>query len=479
DAFLKARTNDFKKGADAYVSDIFAGKAQPSDGLTGSAEPGDKFDYTDGDLADQFTQGLFGEDYLRKRFVDKELGKFKPMLEEKASTLEKRIKQKNAGDSSQNAQSTVYNGSKGARLLSEEIRPQPTQIPQAGAKTGGVDWSQMWNAAPQYEVAGKKNAEQNTSKPKQPTISELLELDDDELIKRGLDRNSLLPVQPTQGNLDIEKRRFDELQREAEANISGFDKFVADFKIDPVETGLEPMVGKIRNIAANEIKENGMPNGEQLQRKTDSMSDEDVIKWYEKVKKSGIGKVIAGAVAAGTSAYDNEDEAAKAFLQQARGKENWNTKEYEGMMVTMKVPQTDEEGQTTVMNKTILFPVMEGGERDVINPVVSEWIGMRAAERFCKAVGAEAPIVGMSFIHSHPQDGSGIVDEFSNGDRIVGMAPGVANMYRVDGDDGDIWRYNEMEEQMYPRQSKDDENYDLAKGNIHKGEYIYKGKKIN
>ncbi|MEG0595117.1 MAG: hypothetical protein RR514_07850, partial [Christensenella sp.] len=82
DAFLKARTNDFKKGADAYVSDIFAGKAQPSDGLTGSAEPGDAFDYTDGDLADQFTQGLFGEEYLRKRFVDKELSKFKPMLEE-------------------------------------------------------------------------------------------------------------------------------------------------------------------------------------------------------------------------------------------------------------------------------------------------------------------------------------------------------------------------------------------------------------
>ncbi|MEG2361795.1 MAG: hypothetical protein RSB97_08210, partial [Christensenella sp.] len=50
DAFLKARTNDFKKGADAYVSDIFAGKAQPSDGLTGSAEPGDAFDYTDGEL---------------------------------------------------------------------------------------------------------------------------------------------------------------------------------------------------------------------------------------------------------------------------------------------------------------------------------------------------------------------------------------------------------------------------------------------
>ncbi|MEG0258171.1 MAG: hypothetical protein RR632_07700, partial [Christensenella sp.] len=123
---------------------------------------------------------------------------------------------------------TVYNDSKGARLLSEEIRPQPTQIPQAGAKTGGVDWSQMWNAAPQYEVAGKQNAEQNTSKPKQPTISELLELDDDELIKRGLDRNSLLPVQPTQGNLDIEKRRFDSesesagykehLRREAVAN---------------------------------------------------------------------------------------------------------------------------------------------------------------------------------------------------------------------------------------------------------------------
>ncbi|MEG2361843.1 MAG: polymorphic toxin type 44 domain-containing protein, partial [Christensenella sp.] len=200
------KQSDTAKGADAYVSDIFAGKAQPSDGLTGSAEPGDKFDYTDGDLADEFTQGLFGEEYLRKRFVDKELSKFKPMLEEKASTLEKRIKQKNAGDSSQNARSTVYNDSKGARLLSEEIRPQPTQIPQAGAKTGGVDWSQMWNAAPQYEVAGKKN-EANISKNEKTRNIETATTQDVMRVKQGLEQKEIVDMDGYYKNMlsEIEK----------------------------------------------------------------------------------------------------------------------------------------------------------------------------------------------------------------------------------------------------------------------------------
>lgn len=90
------------------------------------------------------------------------------------------------------------------------------------------------------------------------------------------------------------------------------------------------------------------------------------------------------------------------------------------------------------------------------------------------------PVTGISFIHSHPEGSKeqkennkvGIINEFSNGDRAVGMLPGVTNMYRVNGDDKDIWRYNEVEEQMY---KDNEENLQSSRGYLYNGQPVYKG----
>ena len=48
-----------------------------------------------------------------------------------------------------------------------------------------------------------------------------------------------------------------------------------------------------------------------------------------------------------------------------------------------------------------------------------------------------------------------------------------------DGDDKDIWRYNEVEEQMYPEE--DEKNQDLwddSRGYLYSGEKVYKGIRV-
>ena len=48
-----------------------------------------------------------------------------------------------------------------------------------------------------------------------------------------------------------------------------------------------------------------------------------------------------------------------------------------------------------------------------------------------------------------------------------------------DGDDKDIWRYNEVEEQMYPdKDEKDKELWDYSKGALYSGEKVYKGIRV-
>ena len=47
------------------------------------------------------------------------------------------------------------------------------------------------------------------------------------------------------------------------------------------------------------------------------------------------------------------------------------------------------------------------------------------------------------------------------------------------GDDKDIWRYNEVEEQMYPDKYGRDRNlWDTSKGALYSGEKVYKGIRV-
>ena len=254
---------------------------------------------------------------------------------------------------------------------------------------------------------------------------------------------------------------------------------------DPVSKILAPVISKIESTLQGALGKGVKPDGTPIYKYPD-WTDEDVRTWYESAgsvneKLEEISSQISGVKdnpdieGIGEAVYLSEDDAAKAFAEIAKNKPDWDTNEYAAMMVTVKVPQTDPTGRMYVAERTLLLPVMEGGKSNVIMPVMEQYL------KFAGVVTSEAgiPVTGVSFIHSHPAHGGGIVDEFSNGDRIVGMLPGVANMYRVNGDSGQIWRYNEWEEQMYG------EDYDYKKNENIKdsGGYLYNktynGIKIN
>ena len=47
------------------------------------------------------------------------------------------------------------------------------------------------------------------------------------------------------------------------------------------------------------------------------------------------------------------------------------------------------------------------------------------------------------------------------------------------GDDKDIWRYNEVEEQMYPEEDeKNQDLWDYSKGALYSGKKVYKGIRV-
>ncbi len=232
---------------------------------------------------------------------------------------------------------------------------------------------------------------------------------------------------------------------------------------DPVSKILAPVISKIESTLQGALGKGVKPDGTPIYKYPD-WTDEDVRTWYESAgsvneKLEEISSQISGVKdnpdieGIGEAVYLSEDDAAKAFAEIAKNKPDWDTNEYAAMMVTVKMPQTDPTGRMYVAERTLLLPVTEGGKSNVIMPVMEQYL------KFAGVVTSEAgiPVTGVSFIHSHPEEGSGkdvgISDEFSNGDRIVGMLPGVANMYRVNisPDDGTlgIWRYNEWEEQMY------------------------------
>ena len=346
----------------------------------------------------------------------------------------------------------------------EELREYLKQHPEA--RINGIDGQMLDDMEKKYGLGSPRNNEMLTNptesigihdRPEQMSLTDLLKLSDEELDRMGVDRSQLENARAQQGMQDVEKAHYDrvnqetaELEKQAEDN---WRRWSGDF----VETALDSTLNSQRERIKGFLEKVGTPNGTSLQRNTKDMDAEEIKKtydlvgdWANKLKyalENPVSKGIVQAINPGKmSVYGSEEEAAKAFREQAQNEENWETNEYASMMVTLKVPQTDEDGNTTLVDKTVLTPPIKGGERNVIIPVISQWAAAYGAENVGKMFGINVPVTGISFIHSHPEKGSGIINEFSNGDRAVGMLPGVTNMYRVNGDNDEIWRYNEVEE---------------------------------
>ncbi|MEA5003492.1 MAG: hypothetical protein VB081_08340 [Christensenella sp.] len=308
--------------------------------------------------------------------------------------------------------------------------PQLSKPPQPVQKTSEIDWTQEYDPQP--------SAEPPQPKPK------------------------------TEGTISNEANN--------KTQYTDWEKL----KNDPVSSALAPMIGEAEKALKGALNKGEKPDGTPIYQYKD-WSDEDVRVWYATSgstadKLNEISAKISGVETnpdikgIGEAVYLSEEDAAKAFAGIAKNKPDWATNEYAAMMVTVKVPQTDPTGKVYVAERTLLLPAIEGGASNVIVPVVEQYL------KFAGLVTSEAgiPVTGVSFIHSHPSNGGGIVDEFSNGDRIVGMMPGVANMYRVNGDSGQIWRYNEWEEQMY---GKDKGYWKKSRGYLYNN--TYNGVEIN
>ncbi|WP_147554024.1 hypothetical protein [Christensenella timonensis] len=480
--YREGRIKAFKEAVGQLAGQLMSGEVKPAEGT------GKQGNWTDGDLSDPFLQGLFGEEELKNEFVQGQMEQFMPALERRIAQLRGKVSGQTEEEPQQKdtayGTNMVYTMDKDGKTASTEAAQSGWQPPQGNDKTASTQAAQFGWQPPQGndKTASTETAQFGWQPPQGNDKTASLEgaqsgwqppQGNDKKASTQAAQFGWQPPQEPKNSNEIDWTQEYDAQPQAEppqppppqpkpegtiSNEANNKTQYTDWEKllnDPVSKILAPVISKIESTLQGALGKGVKPDGTPIYKYPD-WTDEDIRTWYESAgsvneKLEEISSQISGVKdnpdieGIGEAVYLSEDDAAKAFAEIAKNKPDWDTNEYAAMMVTVKMPQTDPTGRMYVAERTLLLPVTEGGKSNVIMPVMEQYL------KFAGVVTSEAgiPVTGVSFIHSHPAHGGGIVDEFSNGDRIVGMLPGVANMYRVNGDSGQIWRYNEWEEQMY------------------------------
>ncbi|WP_147554022.1 hypothetical protein [Christensenella timonensis] len=145
--YREGRIKAFKEAVGQLAGQLMSGEVKPAEGT------GKQGNWTDGDLSDPFLQGLFGEEELKKEFVQGQMEQFMPALERRIAQLRGKVSGQTEEEPQQKdtayGTNMVYTMDKDDKKASTEAAQSGWQPPQGNDKKASTEAAQFGWQPPQ------------------------------------------------------------------------------------------------------------------------------------------------------------------------------------------------------------------------------------------------------------------------------------------------------------------------------------------